>query len=43
MTKDARTINELYEIMEMINYEMSVRNGDKMMILDEIAHQEEQL
>ncbi|CAD8130582.1 unnamed protein product [Paramecium sonneborni] len=43
MTKDARTINELYEITEMINYEMSVRNDDKMMILDEIVHQEEQL
>ncbi|CAD8098459.1 unnamed protein product [Paramecium sonneborni] len=41
MTKDARTIDDLYEIMEMINYEMSVRNDDKIMILDEIAHQEE--
>lgn len=41
MTKDARTIDDLFEIMEMINYEMSVRNDDKIMILDEIAHQEE--
>ncbi len=36
MTKDARTIEELYDIMEMINYEMSVRNNDKLLIMDEI-------
>lgn len=29
--------------MEMINYEMSVRNSDKLLILDEIVHQEQYL
>lgn len=43
MTKDAQSINDLYEIMEMINYELSVRNDDKMMILEEITYQEELL
>ena len=43
MTKDARSIEELYEIMEMINYEMSVRNSDKLEIMDEINRQEEYL
>lgn len=43
MTKDARSIEELYEIMEMINYEMNVRNSDKLVIMDEINNQEEYL
>ncbi|CAD8070763.1 unnamed protein product [Paramecium primaurelia] len=43
MTKEARSIEELYEIMEMINYEMSVRNSDKLIIMDEINQQEEYL
>jgi len=28
MTKESKSIEELYEIMEMINYEMSVRNSE---------------
>ncbi|CAD8170560.1 unnamed protein product [Paramecium pentaurelia] len=43
MTKEAKSIEELYEIMEMINYEMSVRNSDKLIIMDEINQQEEYL
>lgn len=38
MTKESKSIEELYEIMEMINYEMSVRNSDKLMIMEEITN-----
>ncbi|CAD8086757.1 unnamed protein product [Paramecium sonneborni] len=43
MIKDARSIEGLYEIMEMINYETGVRNNDKIEIMNEINRQEEYL
>lgn len=39
MAKESKSIDELYDVMEMINYEMSVRNNDKIVILDAICTQ----
>lgn len=36
MAKDCISIQELYDVMEMINYEMCVRNNDKIIIFNEI-------
>lgn len=36
MAKESTTIDELYDVMEMINYEMGVRSSDKLAILDEM-------
>lgn len=40
MAKEATTIEALYDVMEMINYELSVRNSDKLLILEAITNTE---